>query len=35
MEILSNTDLDWDREYSMDGYTVDAVLIDKKVCFGD
>ncbi|XWS46712.1 hypothetical protein CRYUN_Cryun14cG0091800 [Craigia yunnanensis] len=29
--LLVSTGLDWVREYSLDGYTVDAVLIDKKV----
>ncbi|KAK6245173.1 hypothetical protein QUC31_011582 [Theobroma cacao] len=29
--LLISTGLDWVREYSLDGYTADAVLIDKKV----
>ncbi|XVF54989.1 hypothetical protein PTKIN_Ptkin06aG0000500 [Pterospermum kingtungense] len=29
--LLVSTGLDWVREYSVDGYTVDAALIDKKV----
>ncbi|XVF24462.1 hypothetical protein REPUB_Repub13aG0130000 [Reevesia pubescens] len=29
--LLVSTGLDWVREYSVDGYTLDAVLIDKKV----
>lgn len=29
--LLVSTGLDWVKEYSVDGYTVDAVLIDKKV----
>lgn len=28
---LVSTGLDWVREYAIDGYTVDAVLVDKKV----
>ncbi|KAL5578622.1 hypothetical protein UlMin_011064 [Ulmus minor] len=29
--LLVSTGLDWVREYDVDGYTVDAVLVDKKV----
>ncbi|KAK2974334.1 hypothetical protein RJ640_018041 [Escallonia rubra] len=29
--LLVSTGLDWVREYSADGYTLDAVLVDKKV----
>ncbi|GKV06188.1 hypothetical protein SLEP1_g18104 [Rubroshorea leprosula] len=29
--LLISTGLDWIREYPVDGYTVDAVLVDKKV----
>ncbi|XP_031273543.1 RAP domain-containing protein, chloroplastic-like isoform X1 [Pistacia vera] len=31
--LLVSTGLDWVREYVVDGYTVDAVLVDKKVAF--
>ncbi|KAL9432139.1 hypothetical protein AB3S75_027206 [Citrus x aurantiifolia] len=31
--LLVSTGLDWIREYAVDGYTVDAVLVDKKVAF--
>lgn len=31
MRLLTATGLDWIREYPVDGYTVDAVLVDKKV----
>jgi hypothetical protein len=26
-----STGLDWVREYVVDGYTVDAVVVDKKI----
>ncbi|EXB88273.1 hypothetical protein L484_020340 [Morus notabilis] len=29
--LLISTGLEWEREYIMDGYTLDAVLVDKKV----
>lgn len=29
--LLVSTGLDWVREYAVDGYTLDAVLVDKKV----
>ncbi|CAK9161814.1 unnamed protein product [Ilex paraguariensis] len=29
--LLVSTGLDWVREYSVDGYTLDAVLVDQKV----
>lgn len=29
--LLVSTGMDWVREYSVDGYTLDAVLVDKKV----
>lgn len=31
--LLVSTGLNWIREYAVDGYTVDAVLVDKKVAF--
>ncbi|KAK8914211.1 hypothetical protein KSP39_PZI024423 [Platanthera zijinensis] len=31
--LLASTGLDWVREYSVDGYTLDAVLVDKKLAF--
>ncbi|KAH9782491.1 RAP domain-containing protein [Citrus sinensis] len=31
--LLVSTGLDWIREYAMDVYTVDTVLVDKKVAF--
>lgn len=31
--LLVSTGLDWVREYSVDGYTLDAVLVDKKLAF--
>lgn len=31
--LLVSTGLDWVREYSLDGYTLDAVLVDKKLAF--
>ncbi|KAJ4798374.1 hypothetical protein LUZ62_049620 [Rhynchospora pubera] len=31
--LLVATGLNWMREYSVDGYTVDAVLVDEKVAF--
>lgn len=32
MRLLVSTGLDWIKEYNVDGYTVDAVLVDRKVC---
>uniref|UniRef100_A0A5B7C0R0 RAP domain-containing protein n=1 Tax=Davidia involucrata TaxID=16924 RepID=A0A5B7C0R0_DAVIN len=29
--LLVSTGLDWVREYAVDGYTLDAVLVDKKI----
>lgn len=29
--LLVSTGLDWVREYAVDGYTLDAVVIDKKI----
>ncbi|KAL0921054.1 hypothetical protein M5K25_008085 [Dendrobium thyrsiflorum] len=31
--LLVSTGLDWVREYPVDGYTLDAVLVDKKLAF--
>ncbi|KAI0515727.1 hypothetical protein KFK09_008394 [Dendrobium nobile] len=31
--LLVSTGLDWIREYPVDGYTLDAVLVDKKLAF--
>lgn len=31
--LLISTGLDWVKEYNVDGYTVDAVLVDKKIAF--
>lgn len=31
--LLVSTGLDWVREYPVDGYTLDAVLVDQKVAF--
>lgn len=31
--LLVSTGLDWVKEYVVDGYTLDAVLVDKKVAF--
>lgn len=31
VRLLTNTGLDWIREYAVDGYSLDAVVVDKKI----